>query len=130
MYSWIYVKQAGTGPYCLVPPGGHVVGIYARTDLELGVNKAPTNAVVRGAVDIECTLSSNQQDNLVLQGISCLRNFVGKGMRVWGSRTLSSEPSKKYVNVCRLLIYLEQSITKGTTWAVFLNPTMMPRGLK
>jgi phage tail sheath protein FI len=70
-------------------------------------------------VDIEYTLSSNQQDNLVLQGINCIRNFVGRGICVWGSRTLSSEPTKKYVNVCRLLIYLEQSITKGTTWAVF-----------
>jgi phage tail sheath protein FI len=118
-YPWIYVKLAGTGPLCLVPPGGHVAGIYARIDLEMGVNKAPANAIVRGAVDIEYTLSSNQQDNLVLQGINCIRNFVGRDIRVWGSRTLSGEPTKKYVNVCRLLMYLEQSITKGTMWAVF-----------
>ncbi len=118
-YPWIYVKHAGTGPHCLVPPGGHVAGIYARTDLEIGVNKAPANEVVRGAVDIEHTISNNQQDNLVLQGINCIRNFVGRGIRVWGSRTLSMEPTKKYVNVCRLLIYLEQSIKKGTAWVVF-----------
>ena len=118
-FPWIYVKRAGTGPQCLIPSGGHVAGIYVRTDLEMGVNKAPANAVVRGAVDVEYTLSRNQQDNLVLQGINCISNFGGRGIRVWGSRTLSKEPTKKYVNFCRLLIYLEQSITKGIAWAVF-----------
>ncbi len=118
-YPWICVKQSGTGIQFLVPPGGHVAGIYARTDLEMGVHKAPANEVVRGAVDIEYPLSKNQQDNLASKGINCIRNFVGRGIRFWGARTLSSDPTKKYVNICRLLIYLEQSIKKGTEWAVF-----------
>jgi phage tail sheath protein FI len=103
----------------LVPPGGHIAGIYASTDNDVGVNKAPANQLVKGAVDLELAMKSYQQDSLDLQGINSIRNFPGRGIRVWGSRTLSSEPTKKYVNVCRLLIYLEQSITKGTTWAVF-----------
>jgi phage tail sheath protein FI len=118
-YPWIYVKQIGTGIHCLVPPGGHVAGIYARTDLVMGFHEAPASEVVRGAVDIEYPLSRNQQDNLVSKGINCIRNFVGRGIRVWGARTLSGDPTKKYVNVCRLLIYLEQSIKKGIEWAVF-----------
>jgi uncharacterized protein len=118
-YPWIHVKQAETGTHCRVPSGGHVTGIYARTDLEIGVHKAPANEVVKGAVDIEYSLSNIQQDRLVTKGINCIRNFGGRGIRVWGARTLSSDPTRKYVNVCRLLIYLEKSMTKGTAWAVF-----------
>jgi phage tail sheath protein FI len=118
-YPWIYVKQAGVNVTCLVPPGGHVAGIYARTDIEVGVHRAPANQVVEGAVGLEGTMKSYQQDSLNLQGINNIRNFVGRGIRVWGARTLSSDPTKKYVNVCRLLIYLEQSIKKGTEWVVF-----------
>jgi uncharacterized protein len=118
-YPWIYVKQTGVNVTCLVPPGGHVAGIYARTDIEVGVHKAPANQVVEGAVGLLGTMKSYQQDNLNLQGINTIRDFVGKGIRVWGARTLSSDPEKKYVNLCRLLIFLEQSIEKGTEWAVF-----------
>jgi phage tail sheath protein FI len=118
-YPWIYVKPAGVNVTCLVPPGGHVAGIYARTDIEVGVHRAPANQLVKGAVGLEGTMKSLQQDNLNLQGINTIRNFVGRGILVWGVRTLSSDPEKKYVNVCRLLIYLEQSISKGIEWAVF-----------
>lgn len=118
-YPWIYVRQAGTGPLFLVPPGGHVAGIYVRTDTERGVHKAPANQLVKGAVDLEFELTSSQQDSLNPQGINCIRNFAGRGILVWGARTLSSDPEWKYVSVRRLLIYLEQSIKKGTAWAVF-----------
>ena len=118
-YPWIFVKEADIGPLRLVPPGGHVAGIYAHTDIEKGVNKAPANQLVKGAVDLELTIGSSQQDILNLQGINCIRNFSGRGILVWGARTLSSDAERKYVSVCRLLIYLEQSIKKGTTWAVF-----------
>jgi phage tail sheath protein FI len=64
-------------------------------------------------------MKSDQQDSLNLQGINCIRNFASKGIMVWGARTLSSDPTKKYVNVCRLMIYLEQSTKKGTAWAAF-----------
>jgi phage tail sheath protein FI len=118
-YPWIYVKNDVTGELCLVPMGGHVAGIYARTDIEVGVHKAPANHVVHGALGTEITMISHQQDILNPQGINSIRNFPDKGLLLWGARTLSSDPTKKYVNVCRLLIYLEQSIKKGTAWATF-----------
>lgn len=118
-YPWIYVKQTGVGPMCLVPPGGHVAGIYVRTDIEKGVHTAPSNQIVNGVVDLELTMKSHQQDSLIQQGINCIRKFEGRGIRVWGARTLSSDPEWKYVNVRRLMIYLEQSIKKGTAWVTF-----------
>ncbi len=118
-YPWIYVKQTGTGQMCLVPPGGHVAGIYARVDIEQGIHKAPTNQIVQGAADLEFAVNQRQQDMLNPQGINCINNFVGRGIRVWGARTLSNSPETKYVTVRRLLIYLEQSIAKGTAWATF-----------
>jgi uncharacterized protein len=128
-YPWIYVRENGTGQLCLVPPGGYVAGIYACTDIELGVNKAPANLIVKGAVDIELTMKSYQQESPNLQGINSIRNLTDREIMVWGARTLSSDPTKKYVNICRLMIYLEQSIKKGTAWAA-LSPTMRRRGLK
>ena len=118
-YPWIYVKQAGVNATCLVPSGGHVAGIYARTDIEVGVHRAPANQLVKGALGLEVTIKSYRQDSLNLQGINTIRNFAGRGLLVWGARTLSSDPIKKYVNICRLIIYLEQSIKKGNEWAVF-----------
>jgi len=118
-YPWIYVKDDVTGELCLVPMGGHVAGIYARTDIEVGVHKAPANQVVHGALGTEITMISHQQDILNPQGINSIRNFPDKGLLLWGARTLYSDPTKKYVNVCRLLIYLEQSIKKGTAWVTF-----------
>ncbi len=118
-YPWIYVKEKGTGQLRLIPPGGHVAGIYARNDIEKGVDKAPANQIVKGAVDLELTMKSHQQDSIILQGINCIRKLEGRGIRVWGARTLSSDPEWKYVNVRRLMIYLEQSIKKGTAWVTF-----------
>ena len=118
-YPWINVKEAGTGRLCLVPSGGHVAGIYARTDIEKGVHKAPANESVKGAVGLEFQVNQRQQDILNPQGINCIRAFAGRGILVWGARTLSSYPEKKYANVQRLLIYLEQSIKKGTAWTTF-----------
>ncbi len=118
-YPWIRVKQGETGPLCLVPPGGHVAGIYARTDNERGVHKAPVNQPVKGVVDLEYAVSRRQLDSLYPQGINCIANFEGRGNLVWGARTLSSDPEFKYVSVRRLLIYFEQSIKKGTAWVAF-----------
>jgi phage tail sheath protein FI len=118
-YPWIQVQEAGTGKVCLVPPGGHVAGVYARTDIERGVHKAPANQQVKGVVGLEYAVSDNQQDNFNPNGINCIRSFSGRGIMVWGARTLSNDTEHKYVNVQRLLIYLEQSITKGTQWATF-----------
>ena len=118
-FPWIYVKETGVGGLCLVPSGGHVAGIYTRVDVEHGVNMAPANEIVRGAVDIEVSPNKSFLEMLNTQGINTIRSFVNRGIRVWGARTLSNDLETKYVNTRRLLIYLEQSITKGTEWATF-----------
>jgi len=102
-----------------LPPSGFVCGIYARSDIERGVHKAPANEVVRGLTRFEANINKGRQDVLNPEGINALRFFEGRGNRVWGARTISSDPEWKYVNVRRLFIYLEHSIDKGTQWAVF-----------
>ncbi|MEH2048234.1 phage tail sheath family protein [Nostoc sp.] len=104
-----------------IPPSGHVMGIYARSDIERGVYKAPANEVIRGIADLEVKLMKEQQDILNPRNINVLRNFRenNRGLRVWGARTLSSDPDWKYVNVRRLFIFIENSIDRGTQWVVF-----------
>jgi phage tail sheath protein FI len=101
-YPWIYVKEDVTGRLCLIPMGGHAAGIYVRTDIEVGVHKAPTSQLVNGAVDLELQMKSYQQDCLIPQGINTVRSFAGRGLLLWGARTLSSDPEWEYVNVRRL----------------------------
>lgn len=96
-----------------------MTGIYARNDAERGVWKAPANEVVRGALRFEREVNQRQQEVLNPEGINCLRYFFGRGNRVWGARTVSSDPEWKYVNVRRYFIYLERSIDRSTQWAVF-----------
>jgi uncharacterized protein len=103
----------------LLPPSGFVAGIYARNDITRGVHKAPANEVVRGLTRFEANINTPRQEVLNPEGINALRFFEGRGHRVWGARTMSSDPEWKYVNVRRLFLYLERSIDKGTQWAVF-----------
>jgi len=103
----------------LLPPSGFVTGIYARNDIERGVHKAPANEIVRGLTKFEININKARQDVLNPEGVNCLRFFEGRGNRVWGARTMSSDPEWKYVNVRRLFIYIEHSIEKATQWAVF-----------
>jgi len=103
----------------LLPPSGFVTGIYARSDITRGVFKAPANEVVRGLTKFEMNINKARQSVLNPEGINSLRFFEGRGNRVWGARTMSSDPEWKYVNVRRLFIYLEHSIDKSTQWAVF-----------
>ena len=104
-----------------LPPSGFVAGIYARNDVEHGVFKAPANEVVRGAIGFETLLNKSQQDVLNPEGINCFRFFEGRGYRLWGARTISSDPEWKYISVRRYFAYLEHSVDKGTQWAVFEN---------
>ena len=107
------------GPPRLIPPGGHVLGVYARTDSERGVFKAPANEVLRGVLDLEFAIDDATQDVLNPRGVNVTRNFPGRGIRVWGARTISSNALWKYVSVRRLFIFLERSIYEGTQWVVF-----------
>lgn len=118
-YPWVRVFDPFSEREIHVPPSGFVAGIYARNDVDHGVHKAPANEVVRLATGFELLLNKGQQDVLNPEGINCLRWFEGRGFRVWGARTASSDPEWKYLNVRRYFAYLERSIEKGTQWAVF-----------
>lgn len=122
-YPWVAVKNPSgnpiQSPHLILPPSGFLCGIYARCDLERGVFKAPANEVVRSAVGLERQITQAEQETLNPGGVNCLRYFAGKGYRVWGARTAASGPEWKYVNVRRYFTYLEQSIDRGTQWAVF-----------
>jgi phage tail sheath protein FI len=96
-----------------------VLGVYARTDAERGVFKAPANETLRGLVGLEFDVNDAMQGILNPRGVNVIRQFPGKGILVWGARTMTSDTIWKYVSVRRLLIFLERSIYEGTQWAVF-----------
>ena len=119
-YPWIRIANPlGNGESILVPPSGYMAGIYARSDTERGVHKAPANEVVRGAMEVETQITKSEQDILNPIGVNCIRAFPGRGIRVWGARTLSSDPAWRYINVRRLFNFVEESIQMGTQWVVF-----------
>ena len=110
-------------PDYAIPSSGHVLGVFARTDIERGVHKAPANEVVRGITGLQRLLNKEQQDilNPYPVNINVIRDFRdnNRGIRVWGGRILTSDPDWKYVNVRRLLIFIEASIDRGLQWVVF-----------
>jgi phage tail sheath protein FI len=118
-YPWIKIFDPSTGLNSFVPPSGHMAGVWARNDATRGVHKAPANEIVRGAVTLESGLTKVEQELLNPIGVNCIRSFPGRGIRVWGARTLSSDPAWRYLNVRRLFNYLEESILNGTQWVVF-----------
>ncbi len=118
-WPWIKVMDPLSGAPAFVPPSGHMAGIWARNDSTRGVHKAPANEVVRGAIALEFNLTKGEHDQLNPDGVNCIRSFPGQGIRVWGARTLSSDPEWRYLNVRRLFNYIEKSILNGTNWVVF-----------
>jgi phage tail sheath protein FI len=118
-YPWVVILDPITQREIPLPPSGFVAGIYARNDVQRAVYKAPANEVVTGALRFELMLNKGQQELLNPQGINCFRYFEGRGNRLWGARTISSDPEWKYVNLRRYFAYLERSIDVGTQWAVF-----------
>ena len=117
-FPWIEVYDPEKGNI-FVPPSGHVAGVYARVDAERGVHKAPANELIRGALGLRYAITKGEQDILNPKGINCIREFKGRGIRIWGARTISSDPEWRYVNVRRLFNMIEHSIEKGTQWVVF-----------
>ncbi|HYN95001.1 MAG TPA: phage tail sheath C-terminal domain-containing protein [Pilimelia sp.] len=106
--------------YLTTPAAGHVAGVWARTDASRGVWKAPANEAVRGIVRLELEVTSGEQDLLNPEGVNCIRSFGSYGTKIWGARTLAkTDPSWRYINVRRLFNYIEESIRRGTQWAVF-----------
>jgi phage tail sheath protein FI len=118
-WPWVKVFDPLSGQAKFVPPGGHMAGIWARSDDTRGVHKAPANEVVRGAIALELQITKGEHDQLNPNGINVIRSFPGRGIRVWGARTLSSDPAWRYLNVRRLFNYVEESILEGTQWVVF-----------
>jgi phage tail sheath protein FI len=118
-WPWIKVFDPVTSQGKHVPPSGHIAGIWARNDDTRGVHKAPANEVIRGALSLELQITKSEHDQLNPSGVNCIRAFPGRGIRVWGARTLSSDPAWRYLNVRRLFNYVEESILEGTQWVVF-----------
>jgi phage tail sheath protein FI len=119
-YPWIEVgNPLDDGKPLMIPPSGHMAGIWCRTDATRGVHKAPANEVVLGANGLAFQVMDAEQGTLNLNGVNCIRAFPGRGIRVWGARTLSSDPEWRYINVRRLFNFISESIMAGTQWSVF-----------
>jgi uncharacterized protein len=116
-FPWIQVYDPDKGNI-FVPPSGHIAGVYSRTDSERGVHKAPANEIIRGALGMKYNVSKGEQDLLNPKGINAIR-FMNGAIRIWGARTLSTDPSWRYINVRRLFIMVESSIERATQWVVF-----------
>jgi uncharacterized protein len=129
-YPWIRTVSGR-----LAPPCGHVAGIFARADARVGVFKAPANEEIFGVLDLgvrvpdtanpdqeieaEIEIDNSIQDQLNPEGVNCLRAFRGRGIRVWGARTLSRDPNWRYVNVRRLFLTLNRWIDMNMAFATF-----------
>jgi phage tail sheath protein FI len=118
-WPWIKVMDPVRGAPVTVPPSGHVAGVWARNDDTRGVHKAPANEVLRGVIDLETNITRGEHDQLNPIAVNCIRSFPGQGIRIWGARTLSSDPEWRYLNVRRLFNFVEKSILTGTNWVVF-----------
>lgn len=118
-YPWIEVNDPATNKPTNIPSSGFVAGVWSRNDNTRGVHKAPANEVVRGATGLAYNTTSGEQAILNPNGVNCIRAFPGMGIRVWGARTLSSNPAWRYISIRRLFNYIEKSIERGTQWVVF-----------
>lgn len=118
-FPWIQVFDPSTKKPVFVPPSGAMAGVYARVDAERGTHKAPANELVRGALSLRYHITSREQELLNPRGINVIRDMGDRGIRVWGARTISSDPEWRYINVRRLFLVIEQSIKEGTQWCVF-----------
>jgi len=122
-YPRVITLDPLTNQNVVVPPSGHIAGIYARVDETRGVYKAPANEVIAGIDALQVKLSKGDQDvlNPFPVDVNCLRDFTAqsRGLRVYGARCITSDNEWKYINVRRLFIFLEHSLDIGTQWAVF-----------
>ena len=118
-WPWVKAFDPSTGTNRFIPPSGYMAGVWARNDDTRGVHKAPANEVVRGVTSLQTQITKTEQELLNPIGVNCIRAFPGRGIRVWGARTMSSDAEWRYLNVRRLFNYLEESILQGTQWAVF-----------
>lgn len=121
-YPWVLTSDPLTGGSKLVPPSGAVVGTYSSTDVVRGVHKAPAGTIdgyLNSAVGVEYLATKGEQELLNPENINVIRSFPGIGIVVWGARTLSADPEWRYVNIRRLLLFIEETIDENTQWVVF-----------
>jgi phage tail sheath protein FI len=118
-HPWLEVRAADEVGRRRMPPSGAVAGLYARTDLEQGVHKAPARALLRSAVGLEAALAPADERALGEAGVNVLSALSGRGIGVVGARTTSNESAWKYVHVRRYCLYVEASLRKGLQWVVF-----------
>jgi hypothetical protein len=118
-YPWVQISDGSERLQGFVPPCGHVAGVYAATDRRIGIHKAPANEALAGVVDVATRLTDAQQGELNPVGVNCLRAFAGRGIRVWGARTLSNDPNWTYINVRRLFLTAGRWIERHMAWAAF-----------
>jgi uncharacterized protein len=118
-YPWIKVQSSASAAGEYIPPCGHIVGVFSRSDRHTGVHKAPANEVLEGVIDLETNLTDSEQGELNPNNINCLRAFPGRGIRVWGARTLSDEPTWMYINVRRLFLMVRRWVEQNLAGMVF-----------
>jgi hypothetical protein len=118
-FPWVQMYDPELEQNVFAPPSGGIAGVYGRVDGTRGVHKAPANEIFRGATGLRYNLTDGEQELLNPKGINCIREFSGRGIRVWGARTFSSDAEWKYINVRRLFCMVEKAIQDGTNWVVF-----------
>ena len=121
-YPWLRVVDPLRSPSSLVreiPPSGHVAGYYAHSDFQFGVHKAPANAPLIWAEDVTVLVNDALHGILNPAGINAIRPLPGRGLRIFGARTTSSDSDWQYVNVRRLMMMIEKTIEAAIQWAVF-----------
>ena len=124
-YPWLVITREDSveasvrSDVLQVPPSGHVAGLIARTDLDEGVHRAPANDVLSGVKALTSLVDEAQHGVLNPMHINCLRLLPGRGIRVYGARTLSSDPEWRYLNVRRLVLMIEEAVEDASQWAVF-----------
>jgi Bacteriophage tail sheath protein len=121
-FPWVLVYdplQLGGEVVRAIPPSGHVAGCYASTDLTIGVHKAPANTSLAWIQDVLADVDPATQGLLNPTGINCIRTFPGRGIRIYGARTVSRDTNWTFVNVRRLLMMIEKACHLSLRWAVF-----------
>jgi phage tail sheath protein FI len=121
-YPWVTVSdplRLGGAPTRAIPPSGHVTGFIARTDLTIGVHKAPANGALGWIQDLTVTVDDTPHGVLNDEHINALRAFPGRGLRIFGARTLSSDTDWRFLNIRRLLLMIERAVGLACQWAAF-----------
>lgn len=114
-HPWLAVGD-GAGSR-IVPPSGHVAGVWARCDADRGAPGPVTNEVILGVTGAASTVNRGDQQALDAIGVNAIRAVLGRGVRLWGSRTLSHDPRWRSAGVRRLVNHVEATLRRGTRWA-------------